>query len=73
MKLMEGSVHFLEELKAKIALGSQNIVWKELVLIRLKMSKESLHDLKFVLFNEGIIYVVSIVLTPLFKMCSLPL
>ena len=63
IKLMKGSVHFLEELlKAKIALGSQNIVWKELVLSRLKMSKESLHDLKFFLFNEGIIYVVSIVL-----------
>ena len=59
---MKGSVHFREELKAKIALGSQNIVWKELVLSRLKMSKESLHDLKFFLFNEGIIYVVSIVL-----------
>ena len=38
MKHMKGSVHFLEELKAKIALGSQKIVWKEL---------ESLHDLNF--------------------------
>ena len=47
MKHMKGSVHFLEERKAKIALGSQKIVWKELVLSRLKMSKESLHDLNF--------------------------